>query len=81
MAVSLASNGEWRKVQNNIGNEGGVLMKMIEHQGKADSAQFQRSRKHPSGNSRNKGDDSKNDEDQAGEIGARVNQIMKMLQE
>lgn len=56
-------------------------MKMIEHQGKADSAQFQRSRKHPSGNSRNKGDDSKNDEDQAGEIGARVNQIMKMLQE
>lgn len=48
-------------------------MKMIEYQGKVDLVQFQRFKKYSSGNSRNKGDDSKNDEDQVGEIGGRVN--------
>lgn len=46
---------------------------------KADSEPFHTPRKHHSGGSRNKKDNSKNYEDHVGEIGAKVNWIMEVL--
>lgn len=60
------------KILNNVGNEEELHIKMIRCCGKAESVLFYTPRKYHSGNSRNKRDGSKSEEDHAGEIGAKV---------